>query len=120
MFKRSIDDPFETLNIGKIALIKEWLMLNCRTPSIEVFHFDNNLNISCNSYVDLGNKNLKELPDYINFYNIAFFDVGFNKLLKSTKGFPKKCDIIWINNTLLTILDIKKCCDVPDIRKLTA
>jgi hypothetical protein len=119
MFKRNLENPLETLNIGKITIIKKWLSKNCKSPSIDSFYFDDNLNINCNAYVDLAGIHLTEFPDYIQFNNVTYFDVSFNTSLNNTKGFPKKCDVIWINETKIAIEDIRKCCETTDIRKFT-
>jgi hypothetical protein len=50
MFKRNLDNPLETLNIGKITLIKNWLCENCSNfVDLNDILINEDLTISCNN-----------------------------------------------------------------------
>jgi hypothetical protein len=85
MFVRGVENKLEGIGIGKIQLIKEWLL------KYGIVSYDINDDLSINVFSDL-NLYLREinLPEYIQF-NIIFgrFSCSNGKLT-TLRGFPRK------------------------------
>jgi hypothetical protein len=78
-------DPLVSLNVGKKVLIEKWL----KEMYIENYTINDNYTISTRSGVDLSNRNLKKLPDYIKFAEVfGYFDCDDNNLI-SLEGCPE-------------------------------
>jgi hypothetical protein len=78
-------DPIEDMGIGQIHRIKKWL----KQYGITDYKINKNFSINVVNGVDLRNRNLYKLPDYIQFNRVGnFFDV-FNNHLTTMRGFPR-------------------------------
>jgi hypothetical protein len=111
MFKQNIDDPLKTLNIGKARIIN-WLEENVGLLYTDKIHINEDLSIDYNDLIDLSRINLVELPNFINFNYVRYFDISGNVNIKSMKGFPKKCEIVYCNFTNLNKYEVQKRCNV--------
>jgi len=65
-FTRNSPDKLSGLGIGKITKIKEWL----EEFQITSYTINDDFSIDCNDTVMIGHKNLKYLPEFIQFRNI--------------------------------------------------
>jgi len=135
-------NPLNSLNVGKKALITNWLD-EMHVPNYTI-NDDYTIDIHNNTSVDLDNKNLKELPYFIQFNHVnGYFEIGNNKLtslrgcpktvtgyfscegnqLTSLEGCPTKVDgEFWCNDNKIefSIYDVKKYCKtISDYRIIT-
>jgi hypothetical protein len=94
-------NPLDSLGIGKKVAIENWL----KNMKINLYIINDDLSIDVNERVDLWNKNLDKLPDYIEFNRIfGNFNISDNDLI-SMKGFPKIIyDDFYCCNNILTSL----------------
>jgi hypothetical protein len=85
-FSRDNIDKLDSMGIGKVAMIKEWL----DKYNIKNYIINSDKTIDVKGDVDLFNKGLEEIPNFIQF-NVIYgkFDVSHNRLT-SLKGGPKK------------------------------
>lgn len=90
-------DPIEDMKIGLRALAQEWLdNENVEIEQNEDQHdkpkyvINDDGTIDVNGNLSLSNKNIKKLPDYINFNIVyGYCDMAYSDL-ETLKGFPKK------------------------------
>jgi hypothetical protein len=82
-------DPIEDLGIGIIYKIEEWLKSMDIDP--ENYKINDDLTIDLLKNVDFSRKNIKKLPDYIQFNKTRSFYLHINPLV-SLKGCPKYVD----------------------------
>jgi hypothetical protein len=81
-------DPFAALGIGRKKMIEDWL------DEMDVRHYiiNDDFTIDTKTGVDLFNRSLKQLPDFIQFNDIhGDFQCHHNKLI-SLKGCPRYVD----------------------------
>jgi len=83
-FTRDTPNKLSGLGIGKITKIKEWL----ERYEISGYNINDDLSIDCNSTVMLGHKNLKYLPEFIQFRNILGSFWIEQTGLRSLRGCP--------------------------------
>ena len=83
-FKRN-QDSFDPLSIGLKQVIKDWL----KKMNIESYKIRDDLSIDVLDDINLKDRNLEELPEFIQF-NVAYR--GFyasGNMFKTLKGFPR-------------------------------
>jgi hypothetical protein len=136
-FERS-DNSLKNLGIGKKALIKQWL----DNYNVRNYVINDDFTIDVIGYVNLSEKQLDSVPDYIKFNKVGgYFDCSYNKLtslefcpnevgesffcndndLTSLNGCPKKVRVnFWCENNKkqFTIKDVSSKCIVK-IRTIT-
>ena len=109
-FERS-NDPLVTLQVGKRAIIIKWL----NTYNITDYVINDDLTIDVKCGVNLYNKNLTSLPDFIKFNHVSgYFNCSVNQLT-SLKGCPSTLDgdfYCYNNKVHFTEEDVKKFCKV--------
>jgi hypothetical protein len=78
------NDPLVSLGVGKKSLITKWL----DDMNVKNYIINDDYTIDVNGHVNIVNKDLKEIPYYIQFNIITlFFDCSGNYLI-SLKGCP--------------------------------
>jgi hypothetical protein len=99
------DDKLSNLGVGKKVLIKDWL----EKYNINNYIIDKDFTITVKGDVNLMNKDIEELPDFINFKTVVGkFDISQNNL-SSLRGCPTHvagsflCD--GSKNTFMTLDD---------------
>ena len=83
-FIRNRENPLVNLGVGKVHLIKKWL----DEMNIKNYVINDDLTIDVNGDVNLNNKDLIKLSDYIKFNRVeGYFTCSFNQL-NSLQGCP--------------------------------
>ena len=101
-FNRGSEDKLSSLGIGKIQMIKDWLL----KYDIKIYSINDDFSIDCHSIIDLERMSIDMFPDYIKF-NVAerAFNIGGNGF-KTLKGCPKIVKgNFYCNNNKLTSLE---------------
>jgi hypothetical protein len=81
-------DPLDSLGVGKKVLISKWL----DEMDVEYYIINDDFTIDTEESVNINNKKLVELPDYIKFNDIyGWFDCANNQLI-SMRGFPERTE----------------------------
>jgi hypothetical protein len=131
MFKKS-ENSLISLGVGKKALITKWL----DEMGVKNYIINDDFTINGNMHIDLGAKNLIELPNYIQFNTVngsffiqnnnlcnlkgcpffikSDFSCSRNKL-KTLEYFPKVVDgdvFTYLNLTEFKLEEIEKICEI--------
>jgi hypothetical protein len=104
-------DPYTSLGIGQKYLITKWL----DEMDVKKYIINDNLTIDVNGYLNLYNRNLIRLPDYIKFGKVSInFTCHYNNLI-SLEGCPIEVNgDFWCmhNKKQFTKEDVRKVCKV--------
>jgi len=96
-------DKLSTLGVGKVEMIKSWL----EKMGVIKYTINDDLTIDTRWDVDLNDKNIRELPEYIQFNNITLgsFSINDNDLV-TLRGCPKNITYgFWAEYNAITNLD---------------
>ena len=96
-------DKLSTLGVGKVEMIKKWL----EDYGVKLYNINDDLTIDVHWDVNLGSKNLKKLPEYINFNKIinGTFVISDNHLT-TFRGCPKWIEFgFWSENNDVASID---------------
>ena|ERR1035437_294767 len=94
-------DPISSLGVSRKQMIQEWL----DEMGVRNYTINDDLTIDVNGNVYLGDKDLNEFPDYVQFNIVdGYFGLDQNNL-ESLRGCPIKCGAFACANNNLTSLD---------------